>query len=695
MESKLQKVFLVLALALVLSSQSHAAKMEASLLWKYDVRVSNENLYVADLNGDGEKEVIADGPESGVVHVLKSDGTKLWHYGTGTYFYDSYATTPDDRGACLVIGMFRNAYAVDSAGKQVWRRSMMSADARSVYAGDINNDGYLEYIVGLFSGMKANFQLVDSNGDLIKEIPLKGREIPYVISAADINSDINKEILIGGASFSVNTVAENYELNPGKGNFYVYDSDGSLLWSTEDGVLSIETGDLNNDNFMEVLVGTESQVIAYSHEGDKLWTFNTGGQVYALKIADVDNDNAKEVIVGAGKKVFLLDVKGDKKWSYNVDTLVTSVDAVDFDGDNRMEIAIGSTTVEVVNDKGEKMWESDAYKQITRVIADDINNDGYIELVSGSIDGWIRVFGTMKYAKVQKALNYKNLAEEQYDQMNYEKATDYAERALMLYEDLSDSKGAGDVRSLLDKMDSRIEADGYYNTSMRLFKAGDYANASSYAEKANRIYRSIGASFGYVSELNLVIETYKNISDARGYYNTSMGKYQEGNYAEASSYALKAREIYTILNNTQMISLCEQINNDSQEHLTADGYLAEAKTLMEQGNLTQSVDYFKKAGLIYARLGDVNGTKSVDENLQQIEGTQSKKSFRTYGWILVVAVFALGILLVLGIVIYAIFKNKLGEINLILGRTESRKPESKDDIFGARAGSTLSSADRK
>lgn len=661
-----------LAAMLLLSANAHAAKMEATLLWKYDVRVANENIYVVDLQDGMNMGVIADGPRSGVVHALKSDGTLLWKYGTGTYFYDSYATNPDDRGAFLVIGMFRNVYAVDSNGKSVWRRSLMSEDARSVYAADVNNDGLLEYVIGVFSKRGGDFQLVDSNGNLIKQAGLRGMEIPYVVRAVDLDGDGMKEILIGGAKFSVNTVAENYELNPGRGNFYVYDSTGNLEWSTEDGTLSVDAGDINGDGMKEVVVGTASEVIAYSHTGEKMWSYGAKGEVRGLKIADVNNDSAMEVVAGAALKVLLLDSSGKLKSEYKVDTQVAGLDVKDLDGDGKMEVVIASTTIEVINDKFEKLWESDGYAKMTRVIAADINKDTYVELVSGCSDGWIRVFDTAKYAKAGRAASYKALAEGHYDQMRYDTARYYAQNAVALFEDLSDLKGTSDTKSLLEKINARIEADGYYNRSLQLSRKGDYCGASDQAVKANQVYRSLSTSFERIAELNAIIDACRNTLESADYYNKSLAFYQQGNYAEASSNALKAKQLYELKNNTQMANLSGYISNKSLDYLAAEAYFTEAGRLLDKGNTTEGADYLNKSGGIYRRLSDLNGTRKVEERMGGIGTVQEKTNVRTYGFAVIAVAFLLGLILLAGIAIMLVLRSKGGELKLLLGLGEEK-----------------------
>ncbi|MDD5111811.1 MAG: hypothetical protein PHG85_04655 [Candidatus Altiarchaeota archaeon] len=689
---RMDRLFAAVAVLALFAGTVQAAKMEASLLWKYDVKVPNQNLYAVDVNGDGRTEVVADGPQSGVVYVIGGDGVMIWKYGTGTYFYDCFATEPDDNGAFLVVGMFQNVHMVDTNGKSVWKRSLRFKEtARSVFAADLNDDGLLESLAGIFSGMNSNIELLDSNGNTIKEVGMKGREIPYAMLASDVNGDNMPELLVGGASFSVNTVAENYELNPGAGNFYVFGGDGTLIWSNGDGVLSIAAGNLAGDKRPEIVVGTNNEVIAYDGSGGKLWSFVSGGKVAGVAVEDVNNDSIMEVVAAAGKKVFLLDSSGKKKWEYNVDTQVMSIDVKDIDGGGMHEILIGSTTVEVINEKGEKLWESEAYNTITKVLAADVNGDSYNELVAGCSDGWIRVFDTSKYAKGQRAVNYKNLAEAEYDQMHYAMVEDYAENAIMLYEDLKDAGGMKAVRDLLEKTTLRKEADNYYNSSLLLFKAGDYVNASASATKANDIYRRLSVSFERIAELNEIITSHQNLTSAKGAFNHSMSLYEQGQYEEARAAALQAQELLTALNETSLARLAGEIYNKSADRLAANGYMDEANALTDAGNQSASEEYYRMAGEVYLRLGDANASQTVNEKLEAIENAKQKRSLRSYGWTAIAAVIALCIVLLVVIAFAFIIKIKGGELKLLSGGGEEG-PGRKGGSFDRRSGSTLGSA---
>ena len=479
---------------------------------------------------------------------------------------------------------------------------------------------------------------------------------------------------------------------PGRGKFYAYTNDGTLLWSTDDGVYAIDAKDIDGDGSPEVLLGTPSHVIAYRGNGEKLWSFDAGGVVYNLVAEDVNSDSNIEVVAAAGKKVVMLNKTGKKQWEYKTSSDAISVDVKDLDGDGRKEVIYGTSRIGVLSDKGDKLWESDPYQQITKVVAEDLNGDGYYELVSGSRDGWIRVFETAKYAKAEQAADYKSRAELEYDQMRYDRAKYYADNALMLYHDVSDTAGVKSVQALLDKMNSRIEADGYYNTSLKLFKKGDYENASDYAGKANLIYRSISTSFDSIVQMNLVIDTFRNMTDARNYYNQSLMQYQQGNYQEASANALKAKGLYTILNDSLKANMADEISNKSLDHLAANAYFEQAIILKDEGNMTASAECFANASEIYARLGDVNGTKNVEEQLKQTQGQAAKLNLKTYGWIAIAAAFALGILLIFALVAFMVFRSKKEEVGILLGSEQGKPKGGNTGFFKPKGGSSLGSS---
>jgi hypothetical protein len=75
-----------------------------------------------------------------------------------------------------------------------------------------------------------------------------------------------------------------------------------IIWQKDLGsqINTIEVGDVKNDGFNEIVVGTDSsQLIVFNSEGDELKSITCEeGRPISLKLVDIDGDNAKEIIVG-------------------------------------------------------------------------------------------------------------------------------------------------------------------------------------------------------------------------------------------------------------------------------------------------------------------------------------------------------------------------------------------------------------
>jgi PKD repeat protein len=118
---------------------------------------------------------------------------------------------------------------------------------------------------------------------------------------ADVNTDNNKELLLGSSQSSGGTYV---------GNASAYSPSLSQLWKSGNigGVLSLEAADVDpNSPNMEILLGTaeldqgtlSGRMIVFSSSWTEVWRTGDIGFVQAIGYADLNNDAGIEILVGA------------------------------------------------------------------------------------------------------------------------------------------------------------------------------------------------------------------------------------------------------------------------------------------------------------------------------------------------------------------------------------------------------------
>lgn len=265
----------------VVSGKIHllAFEHDGTLKWTSQSPLSGTyyTLYVsiADLNGDGQPELIAGKT------VFNNDGTLKW-VGSGTYHPSVVADLDLDGRPEVIAG---NS-AFDSEGHLLWQNLQVSAGHRFPAVGNFDEDPYPEIVV-VSSG---RVFLLEHNG-VMKwgpiTLPGGGNGGPPTI--ADYDSDGEPEIGVAGAS-----------------KYVVFETDGSIKWeqSVRDRSSNI-TGssvfDFEGDGSAEVVYADEVYLhIFRGTDGQILYKVNTGSGTlieYPL-IVDVDNDNNAEIVLG-------------------------------------------------------------------------------------------------------------------------------------------------------------------------------------------------------------------------------------------------------------------------------------------------------------------------------------------------------------------------------------------------------------
>ncbi|MCB0728610.1 MAG: FG-GAP repeat protein, partial [Ignavibacteriae bacterium] len=298
-------------------------------------------------------------------------------------------------------------------------------------AGDINGDGYDDYIVGAryggtFYEGRAFIYLGSANPDTTADIILNGKSAnsffgSSVSGAGDVNADGYADIIIGSPEF-----------NSSQGRVYIYfggvnmDTIPDVIMT---GVASLNrfgesvssAGDMNGDGYSDVIVGTpgyassRGRILVYfggsamDTIADITWTGSIANDLLGYSVSDagdVNNDGYSDVIFSApnysnykglviiflGNLGFPVSIIGDNDF----DQIGLSVSgAGDINGDGFSDIIFGapfsnndfgkayvcygSTLMDTVIDLE---FGGELYNFANSVsAAGDINNDGYGDLI--------------------------------------------------------------------------------------------------------------------------------------------------------------------------------------------------------------------------------------------------------------------------------------------------------------------------
>lgn len=176
-------------------------------LWKFRTKGWVRCVSIADIDGDGEEEVLV-GSGDKHLYILNLRGQCLYSFFTGYQIYALSATLlPGQHSMQIVMSSNRKgleSWQFTRVGPQEWRQHRLwahSPDDRpslfknrihSIHTRDIDADGGLETIVGTEDGFLV---VLDQYGELLWKQDF--RSCVYRVTAADIDYDGNVELVIG------------------------------------------------------------------------------------------------------------------------------------------------------------------------------------------------------------------------------------------------------------------------------------------------------------------------------------------------------------------------------------------------------------------------------------------------------------------------------------------------------------------
>jgi hypothetical protein len=412
----------------------------------------------SDLNHDGKNEIILNSPShliySDPLLALLSDANYLegWPINIDGMFYSSCPSVGDLEhdgfkevvctASVKVDGIFgAYLYVFESNGeiKNGWPVKLYGDTFlyNSVLLSDINSDDHLEIITlsrsdSIVSKFVYTLEVFDHQGT-----PLPGQWPYHISSSANQTCFYNRLMVVGNMDddpdleiIYPNTLYEPNEISRWKTELYVIDSNGALLpnWPVVLDSYSKKSspviGDINQDGFNEIVIGTDNRFYALNNEGQVLWDIYGG--TYSSDspaIGDLTGDGYLEIVANrpAWRDTII--------WNYMGETVKKIPHAGLFDSYNPSQS--GSTVIGDINGDGtpdivisgnEKVvaWDINGNlikgfpKQIGKgalmtPLITDLDNDGLTDLVAISNDWEDKLRVTIYVWNLNSTYNKDNL----------------------------------------------------------------------------------------------------------------------------------------------------------------------------------------------------------------------------------------------------------------------------------------------
>ncbi len=326
-----------------------------SRIWEYKVKNWVTCICAADIDGDGDVEIIV-GSRDGRVYCLSKTGKLRWKREIGTRAWIvtiivSGLAGPGKEASLRIIMGTRDGkvYVLDREGKMITREGKalafdeegklldpqqaleaywVSIDyvIRSIYVDPLRQS---QIIIGTED--RCAYGLDFKTGELLWKHQTGGWV--RTVFACDINGDGEDEVLFGSVD----------------GHLYVLDLQGQSLVQYAIGhpIRTIFVEDVDQDGNIEVLMCTNHKnLVALTYrEGrfEKKWERGPfENRLLTLYVTDIDNDGKKEIISGCeDKHIYIFDAEGNILWRHNHKFRIFDIATPDIDNDGLPELLIG------------------------------------------------------------------------------------------------------------------------------------------------------------------------------------------------------------------------------------------------------------------------------------------------------------------------------------------------------------------
>ncbi len=474
---------------------------------------------------------------------------------------------------------------------------------------DLENDGTQEIIIGsrefMFSGGAGWVNILEKDNNCRSQYPLPGPLTAMAV--ADLEGDGEIEII--ASVFS---------------RIHVLDKDGKKKWDMSPrygyNIREIYVDDLDGDGIKEILVGagpktsrSRDEIFVISSIGKILWSVHVGGEIHAIASEDLDGDGIKEVLIGCYGRggtynrqavMHVFNSTGKERFKYGTERGVASILVDDIDSDGVKEILVGTyQDLCVLDNEGKDLWQYTTNGLIREILLEDINNDTEKEIILGSNDvyvlesdgdlKWKNSVGPEVYDMTIMDLNKDGLKEIIVGSdsgyvldSSGETLWEYSTGKIVKAVSVGDLENDGYLELALGSADKNLylfqsetyakeeEANSNYKIAEKHYNKKEFDTAMGYVLRAKELYSELENDKG-IRDTETLISKIESDSKRLGqeetqadiYYNKSVNSYLAGDYINASKNAQKAKYKYSYLKKYDAVEDCNELINNSNKFL--------------------------------------------------------------------------------------------------------------------------------
>lgn len=624
------------------------AESESILLeeeWSYNGNSPPQSAIEADINGDGQKEIICSFSKE--IVALTSEGKELWRTPLKLEFESEIvAMDLDFDFVPEIVATSKNNLmrfqVFDGNKKELARKEFYKEEfykewysdppsednairIRVVWSGDIDNDGSIEIVCKVSAT-----GLTGPRGIYVFEYPSFKEEWFYscapnieTVNIVDLDNDGDLEIVWGSSAPCDGAVVKNTD----DCHTYVFavDSQGEELWITEIGreyeTVSIAVADLEGDGTNEVVCGgrffesskeNRGALFALDAQGDyiKRMSLSLDYLIYLKGVSDLELDGDMEILVCDVDMTLAV-------YDHNFEPVEKSSVGVpgsfdltvnDLDGDGQKEIiAISDKSAVIV---------LNSYLEEGKSFSDQVNKVVVVNLSRCKNDFLVLADKLYLYShrdhpeqpctlpSVEERINSHIKKGEMYlENEDYSKAKEEYELAIKMLEQVDNIELELKTESGLEEATEgyrtqEFEAEQCLKDGKSLKDSEEYLQAADALMEARRNYSSLGESErmqGIDDELLDVAQ--QLLQEGKD----SLESLESEDLQEAEESLLKAREIYDFLDSNKARKNEEELQETLPD--LADGYILAGEEELSQGDYEKAIEYYEKARAIYLKLG--------------------------------------------------------------------------------------------